>query len=933
MFIDPFTMALGVAENLLLGMSRTERTLDRIREAAELAAKAAVAVGPVEVDQIVAALEERFDVWVPRPIAVSSPDQHVTWYPERRADISFDYWNRYRAWLSRKGWKPQPVEALNEATDMVLDRIEDPRRPGDWTFYGLVYGQVQSGKTAHYTGTICKAVDAGYHVIIVLAGRHESLRTQTQLRLDQEFLGFNTRVTRQPGEGGLGDIGVGTLGLRSPVQCFPLTTAETDFRRDVVKSAAVDLRKNRVLVVVKKYKSILENLGEWLDNFRDDGALSELPLLLIDDEADDASIDTRKAPDRKTPSDPEHDPTAINTAIRNLLGKFDKKAYLAYTATPFGNIFIPHDTSHPEYGPDLFPRDFILALKPPSDYCGPETVFGLEDGTADEVRQPLPVVKVVDDSDAWMPNGHKAGHRPAVRMPDSLQEAIDSFLLATAVRKIRATRPGGTPGHNSMLIHVTRFTDIQTAVVSQVRQHLGRMRDTLGDHGAAGREINRRLTRLWRENFVSVHQDLASRDNLGQAVGDPVTLSEAFGVLPEVLSEAAANVKAINGTAQDVLEYRASPVTVVAVGGDKLSRGLTLEGLTVSYYLRASRAYDTLLQMGRWFGYRPGYLDVTRLYTTQELVDYYVHITRANRELMDVVTSVAENGHTPREVGLRIEDGYGPLQVTAAAKRRSATTLTFSFSSERPETLVLLTDSDSRENNKRLMDDLVGAVRGCPDLPADRRPNQEQRGFFRCDVPASAVTDFLTSFRASPRNVQATPSSLVEYIEAQVRKGELSRWVVAIVGGKATTRDTIAGQDLARVVRVDTSSRGFASGRDYEVGVLVNPSDEAIGLTRDQYEAAFERTRKASTSDPGNARRPSGRELRRQRDPGEGLLVVYRVDPATNNPDHLLVGYAISFPRSDNAKRLQYKVNSVFIENLAKSLRAAQAGAPEDDAE
>lgn len=930
--IDAFDMALGISENALLNTPRTERTADKLRQVATFSAEVASAVGLVNVDELVIRLEERFDVWVPRPVAVLNSDQHEPWYAARRDKVAFDYWERYRKWLTtRAGWKPQPVEALHEATDLVLDRLEDPGRPGSWSAYGLVYGQVQSGKTANYTGVICKAVDAGYHLVIVLAGRNESLRNQTQARLDLEFLGFNTRVTRHRADGaGLGDIGVGLLGLHPPVQVFPLTTTESDFKRNVALTTAVDLRKNRVLIVVKKYKSILENLAAWLENFTKDQALAELPLLLVDDEADDASIDTRKAPSNKTHSDPEHDPTAINKAIRQLLKMFDRKAYVAYTATPFGNIFIPHTTDHPELGPDLFPNNFVLALKPPSNYCGPERVFGFEDPASDEVRQPLPIIKQIEDHSIWMPDGHKNGHRPVTPIPASLVEALDAFVLATAVRKVRTARAGGRAGHNSMLIHVTRFTETQSAVVSQVRQHLATMRDTWGERGSLGSSVRKRLSSLWRRDFVPVHRELAARDDLGDAVGDPVVMSEALGVIPEVLAEAAENVKAINGTAQDVLDYRSAPLTVVAVGGDKLSRGLTLEGLTVSYYLRASRAYDTLLQMGRWFGFRSGYLDVTRLYTTKELTDYYVHITRANRELMDVVTTVAENNATPSDVGLKIEDGIGQLQVTAAVKRRAATTLTFTFSGERPETLVMLTDTASSKTNRELLDNLVEAVSGCDQLP-DGTVNSAN-GYVRTNVSPEPVKAFLAGFRASPRNVQAAPRFLIEYIDAQQAKGELVNWTVALVAGKAPTTDVIDGSTVRRVTRRNTSSTPYVSGQDYEVGVLVNPADEAIGLTTDQFERALLRTR-AEADGGRTVKRPSGRALRRERSPQDGLLVLYRVDPGSGRQEELVIGFAISFPQTDNAKKLRYKANSVFIENLAKSLRAQELGLPEDDTE
>jgi hypothetical protein len=610
-------LALNMAEKMVLDSPRDERTATRLHEMAAIAAKAVGAIGTVDLDRLVRELESRFVVWVPREVTVSDPTSHQPWYAEHRDKISFDYWRRYETWLTRS-WRPQTVEALSESTDGILDLLESPGRPGPWDVRGMVYGQVQSGKTASYTGITCKSVDAGYQVVIVLTGVHESLRSQTQARLDAEFLGFNSKVIRQPREGeGLGQIGVGALGMKPPPTCISLTSTEQDFTTRVFETSAIDLRRVRLLVVAKKNKGILENLTAWLSNFCDGDrngrrVITDAPLLLIDDEADNASVDTKKASGGH--SDASHDPTTINRTIRNLLELFDKRAYVGYTATPFANIFIPHDTDHPEHGKDLFPHSFVVALRPPSNYCGPETVFGLEDPGSDEVRQPLPVIKVVDDQQRWMPDVHRAGYRPPQQIPPSLTQAIDAFVLATASRKVRAVRPGGRDGHNTMLVHVTRYTDTQGAVVAQIRHHLVAMRDSWGDRGSAGRQLRQRLEDLWRTDFEPTHAELATRGDLADSVGESVTLDEVFDEVSNVLVAAASNVKAINGTATDVLEYRSStPVTVIAVGGDKLSRGLTLEGLTVSYYLRASRTYDTLLQMGRWFGYRPGYLDLTRL--------------------------------------------------------------------------------------------------------------------------------------------------------------------------------------------------------------------------------------------------------------------------------------------------------------------------------
>jgi hypothetical protein len=183
--MDPLELALNVAEKLLLDVPRDERTDAKIGEVAQLAAQMLAAAGAVDVEQLRRRLEARFEIWVPREIAVSDLDayEHEPWYAAHRDKTEFEYWQRYRTWLERQDhWRPPAVEALHEASDQIMDWIENPDRPGPWDVRGMVYGQVQSGKTASYTAVICKAVDVGYQVAVVLTGAHESLRNQTQAR-------------------------------------------------------------------------------------------------------------------------------------------------------------------------------------------------------------------------------------------------------------------------------------------------------------------------------------------------------------------------------------------------------------------------------------------------------------------------------------------------------------------------------------------------------------------------------------------------------------------------------------------------------------------------------------------------------------------------------------------------------------------------------
>lgn len=936
MSMDPLTLALRTAEAMLLETEKSNRTPETLRSIAETVRIMLAATGKdVSANQIARELEARFEVWVPPAVYVEDPYDHQHWLTDRQEKIEWAYWDRYRTWLThRSGWKPPTVEALNDSTNTVLSLLESPERPGEWSVKGLTYGQVQSGKTANYTGLICKAVDAGYQVVVVLTGAHESLRHQTQARLDLEFLGFNSRFTRQQTNDST-YIGVGNLNLKNPPLCLSITTRDKDFSASVFESTPVDPRRVRLLAVVKKNARILENLRDWLGNFtatQDDGRqlIRDLPLLLIDDEADYASVDTRKPRRGKSASDSEHDPTRINQCIRDLLNLFEKRAYVGYTATPFANIFINDQTNHPDFKDDLFPRNFMVALRPPTNYCGPEVVFGLDDASADVIRDPLPVIRAVADEKLWIPDNHGKEHQLHRLLPDSLRHALDSFVLATAVRKARTKYLGSRPGHNTMLVHVTRFKAVQVAVAQQLTAHLTGMENLWGDRGSAGSALQLRLRELWESDFVPTYTELAERSDLPGLVGEAVAWKQVESVIAGVLSECAAGVKTINGDAADVLEYEAStPATVVAVGGDKLSRGLTLEGLTVSYYLRTSKTYDTLMQMGRWFGYRPGYLDVTRLYTTKDLVDSYVHVTRANRELMDLVSYLAETGRKPKDVGLRVHDGYEHLQVTAASKMRNSTTVSLCSSGQRPETLYMRTNEQAVRDNYARLERLVTAVEGCDGVPQPLRHGAQ--GFFRQGVPASTVLRFLDGFAASPRTLQANPQTLVDYISRQNTHGELTRWTVAVTTGNAPRSFTLDGRELRMVRRkLAGLQETIRAGTDYQVGVLVSPVHEAIGLPADAYRQPTSVAGVASKT-PSRA---SGHVIRSRRDPGEGLLLVYPVDPGDQVdgvlPEGLpLIGYALSLPVSTTARPKRYRVNDIYLRELQRIL----SGAGEDPEE
>ena len=329
-------------------------------------------------------LIRRFSLWIGQDTLLANNSGHEAWLVASRKR-EWRYWQRYREWLERK-LSYKAVDGLDQSTDTVLGLLEDPLREGPWDRRGLVVGHIQSGKTGHYTGLICKAADAGYKIVIVLAGLHNNLRSQTQMRLDEGFLGYETKPVQED----IQVIGVGEIDGDPSIRPNFATnrTNKGDFTTSVAKNLGISPEQRPWLFVVKKNKTVLERLLKWIRNHVADlhdqasgrKIVTNLPLLVIDDEADHASVDTgEQLFDADGLPDEEHQPTAINRLIRRILFSFARSAYVGYTATPFANIFIHERGETREEGPDLFPAAFIVNLAAPSNYIGPARVFGLND--------------------------------------------------------------------------------------------------------------------------------------------------------------------------------------------------------------------------------------------------------------------------------------------------------------------------------------------------------------------------------------------------------------------------------------------------------------------------------------------------------------------------------------------------------------------------
>ncbi len=814
------------------------------------------------------------------------------WLDSRRSTIDPFYWVRFRNYL-QKDWSPSVLRTFDNVTDEILDLCGNPAAPEpQWNRRGLVIGDVQSGKTATYTALCCKAADAGYQAIVLLTGTLESLRRQTQKRLDEGFAGLDSSEFLPSGRNVIGKSRAVGAGLANQSRFAAVFTSRTrDFNKDVLNSRQLTLRAVRepVLFVVKKHKSIIENLATWLQAYNADagGHISE-SLLLIDDEADNASINT---------NNPEADPTAINRSIRHLLSVFRRRTYIGFTATPFANVFIDPDTTDQNFfKEELFPRDFIYALESPTNYIGASKVFGDEADTQ--------LIRDFEDAEDTFPLTHKQT-LVVSSLPNSMKEAINVFCVANAVRDLR----GDATAHRSMLINVSRFTAVQDRVRDLVDKFMADIKQHVQDFS--------RLPE--REALKSrVLSDLKAA-LLAEFPRCGCEWSDVQAALHNAVAPIA--VRSINqrsGAASlDYSKHEDAGLRLIAVGGNSLSRGLTLEGLCVSYFHRNAQAYDTLLQMGRWFGYRKGYDDLCRLWITPEAQQWYAHVALAAEELRDEVKRMRRADLTPKDFGLKVRSHPDTLIVTARNKMRTAENYIkqISWSAEGTETTKLRTRSNAA--NVAIARKLLSTVwTPGTEIPMSDWGNPIFRG-----VPKEVIAAFLDAFEVHPHNFalyvpedERQTYGLAQFIRS-TNESRLQLWDIVIPQGSLPINEDFLGIGMSirplrrNVTTPDDGRTVLVSGNKARVG---SRGIEREGLPKPVVDAIVEEARPKNVSD---------KVFRAVRE--RPLLLLYPVMPFREEvawtglvEGDLLVAYGLSFPKFDDSslsKTVPYRVNRTWL--------------------
>ncbi|RZJ91909.1 MAG: hypothetical protein EOO20_03705 [Chryseobacterium sp.] len=830
--------------------------------------------------------------------ATSLVDKDILpWVAQRKVTLKdWPLWTRYAAYMKQKN-AAFPIRSLDRLTENVLDKCANPERSGAWDRRGMVVGHVQSGKTSNFIGLINKSVDAGYKLIIVIAGIHNSLRSQTQLRVDEGFIGRKSAdfiENKKKIKTGVGEFHVDT-------EIFSYTSSadKGDFKKAIAENLNVPIGgRVPTVLVIKKNKSILENLIDWLSRFSIDTdkgypLVEGIPLMVIDDEADNASVNSgRDIDDIKT----------INRLIRTLLSLFQQKTFIGYTATPYANIYINerwNDVAESLIagrrflvGEDIFPRDFIVNIPAPSNYIGAARVFGYLNPETGEGCDALGIIRSVGDQEPYFPLSINRINKDALPedVPRSLYVAIQSFILTCAVRRLR----GQEHAHNSMLIHVALYVSWIDRVARlvdeiledyrlQIKSNKGKFFDELKD--------------LYLSDFVSTTR--STIDSLSDDPDVDIRVHDWDEVRSELRNAVIKiGVRAVHGTKNtsgleypDVAEinyelHKKNGLSVIAVGGNRLARGITLEGLSVSYYLRTSRMYDSLMQMGRWFGYRPGYVDLCRLFTTNDLVRWYRHVTVATQEMRADFDEMAGRNKKPSDYRLKVRTHSGQMTITAAAKMRNHEIIRVGFSGSFKQTYEFSKHPGDVSNNLSALQRIVKS------LP---EPTEQTNRFFWTGSFSDTVADFIEAYRSEVPGI--VPELLSKYIRMQNKKGNLLEWTVAVKSNtKADSHWVMDFNGLGKREVGLTKRTDVGSGDTYVLSQnnIQDPPDLYfdLDLKPDKLKGIV-----------------SGKMVHLARGlSGRGLLVIYPLDPrdVVDAGSQPIIGFYLAFPRIANEELVEY---------------------------
>lgn len=726
---------------------------------------------PAILQAVIDAYAETFGVETYVPTTIAKDKTSRFWLHKIKPTISHPFFDRYKLYLSKDGFSQKAIKNIELSCEEVLSYCANPKNPsGLEKKRGLVIGDVQSGKTANYLGLVNMAYDYGYRIVVLLAGSTDYLRLQTQKRTDSGVIGAKSQTIGNTIE----YIGVGECVNDHFV--VPYTNQKSDFSVFIQKNKNLtigDLNKP-VVLVVKKNKSVLNSVCERLQSELTSKGLDSKSILIIDDEADYASVDTSST----------ETPTTINRLVREIFNKFPIASYVGYTATPFANVFIdPFDDDLDNL--DLFPSDFITQLHAPSNYFGGRKVFP-EGETSRSLRlicegEPL-FLPVVHDINIKYPG-----------LPQSLKEAIHCFLIDNVIRSLR----GQTTKHRSMMINITRFNSVQKQIWHHVDEYIKFLKDVIEEVGCKTKDVfiaNKSMKDIYDLFTESKFYEVVRNGNAEEKL-EPVSWRQVQNGLYDEIKQI--NVVVINscngkmksldkGKRFDYDDYEETGARVIAIGGNVLSRGLTLNGLMVSYYSRNAGAYDTLLQMCRWFGYRPKYEDLCRVYLTQENVDRFDVALDAVDDFKSQLEDMKLHDKTPKDYGLMVKQSPETLETTLLITSRNKLRgteeiqLRLNYGGVYADTSKLPRRADVNKHNLNKFELFSKKMKD--------RFSWNGNFYMASGVEKFAIADLIKELKISYVNKKFDTETLSQYIE----KSEMFElWDVVVETGDRKTKDSM----------------------------------------------------------------------------------------------------------------------------------------------
>lgn len=824
-------------------------------------------------------------VSVGQSYTIEEETKHIKWFEEYYKNLGVTRWDRYVDYLKfQKGFPIKVVQSMKDNLFKITDLIGDPNGE-NFERKGLVVGDVQSGKTANYVGLMNLATDVHYKIIIVLTGTTNTLREQTQIRIE-EGLGLN-RLNK----------GVSTIqnanykDFRNPVY---LTSRENDFStksRDNFQTS-IESTNVPIIIVTKKNSTALENIHSWLVEYSQKKNENHInsSLLLIDDEADFASVNVNKE---------EDSPTAINRKIRDILKLFTKSSYVGFTATPYANIFIDPETDDEMYGQDLFPKDYIYVLGESDEYVGMQSIFSDE---AKKAKNRHMLVSVSNDEvETFLPLKHKKDDG-FLNLSPSMAESIDLFLLSNTILDKR----GKLNSHRSMLMNMSRFVNMHSqikVVVTEYLEEAKRDAKLYGKLPLTEAMQHKRLLSL-RNSFNKHYKHLE----------DGITFES---LLPEIHSSIHRIKVAIVNAGTKELDYLGNEdegERVIVIGGFALSRGLTLEGLVISYYYRNSVMYDSLLQMGRWFGYRNGYGDLCRIFMTKKVIDDFKFISLASTELKEDLEINSKRGLTPKEFGIKVRSGQAGLIVTSRSKMRTGKNKTTfaDFSKDIVETTVLSVKNENmNRKNKELFTSFIENHKEY--LKKNLNNNNKSKQISGLiNINKAKVIELLKGYSPVTNASKFDTELIIRWLRSNNSK-ILENWDVAFVTGEEGHIKFNYGNGI-----IGNSSKRTLNPLDIEEGIyktsnsrLGSPTDGRIGLTQDQI------IRAENLKSEGSVSQKAYFDIEVNRKP---IILVYSIVPKNEevNIEFPIPLLSLGIPDLGRGKSnpINYMVNKIYAAGL-----------------